>query len=185
MPAEETKGPEKPLAIISGMKGVVKAFYLDKTILGQMKEEEAKVRAVGDIVVDNIGFSTALTRQHVIAIVKDPRFRPPPEPTVELHSADGKILGVEVFPFTAQQYLNRSDVVWLSDAFVMFPTVKGEGGEIFVMPCVSFPELNAGNGCKDVMSCSPAPTCDLMMRKYYGLEDDPKLASVLVGFNDA
>ena len=35
------------------------------------------------------------------------------------------------------------------------------------------------------MSCSPAPTCDLMMRKYYGLEDDPKLASVLVGFNNA
>ena len=126
MPVEETKGPEKPLAIIRGMKGVVKAFYLDKNILKQMKEEEAKVRAVGDIIVDNIGFSTALTREHVIAIVKDPRFRPPPEPTVELHSADGKVLGVEVFPFTAQQYLSRSDVVWLSDAFVMFPTVKAK-----------------------------------------------------------
>ncbi|MDD2626123.1 MAG: hypothetical protein PHT00_03405 [Candidatus Methanomethylophilus sp.] len=180
-----TEGPEKPLSVIRGMRGVVHAFYLDRTVLQQMREEEKKVRAVGDITVDNVGFSTALTRQHVIAIIKDPRFRPPPEPTVELCSSDNKIMGVEVFPFTAQKYLNRKDVVWLSDAFVMFPSVNGNGSEHFVMPCVSFPELNASNGCKDVVSCSPAPTCDLMMRKYYQYPDDPKLASVLVGFNEA
>ena len=51
------------------------------------------------------------------------------------------------------------------------------------MPPVSFPELNPSNGCRDVISCSPAPTCDLMIRKYYGMEDNPKLASVLVAFN--
>ena len=51
------------------------------------------------------------------------------------------------------------------------------------MPPVSFPELNPSNGCKDVVSCSPAPTTDLMMRKHEGLEDNGKLASVVVGFN--
>lgn len=178
-------GPAKPLEIIRGLRGVVHAFYLDDDILTRMKEEEAKVRAIGDkIAVDNRGFTQALERDHIIAIIKDPRFRPPPEPTVELTTTDGKVMGVEVFPFTAQEYLNRDDVVWLSDAFVMFPEVKGQGGEVFVMPPVSFPELNPTNGCKDVISCSPAPTCDLMMRTHYNYEDDPKLASVLVAFND-
>ena len=51
------------------------------------------------------------------------------------------------------------------------------------MPPVSFPELNESNGCKDVISCSPAPTSDRMMRLYYGLEDDSRYASVLVAFN--
>ena len=51
------------------------------------------------------------------------------------------------------------------------------------MPPVSFPELNEGNGCKDVVSCSPAPTSDKMIKVYYGLVDNPKLASVLVAFN--
>ncbi|MDR1690551.1 MAG: hypothetical protein LBR42_01735 [Candidatus Methanoplasma sp.] len=174
----------KPLEIIRSMRGVVHAFYLDKEILNRMKEEEAKVTAVSNISVQNDGFNRALEKDHVIAIVKDPRFRPPPEPTVILVSDAGEVMGIEVFPITAKKYLERDDVVWLSDAFVLFPEIKGMGGEKFVMPPVSFPELNSGNGCKDVVSCSPAPTCDLMMRKYYKLQDDPKLASVLVGYND-
>ncbi|MDR0508698.1 MAG: hypothetical protein LBG63_02570 [Candidatus Methanoplasma sp.] len=174
----------KPLEIVRNMKGVVNAFYLDKAILGQMKEEEEKVKAMGNIAVNNEGFSEALVRDHVIAIIKDPRFRPPPEPTVVLMSDGGEVMGLEVFPFTAKEYLNRDGVIWLSDAFVLFPEIKGTGHEKFVMPPVSFPELNKGNGCKDVVSCSPAPTCDLLMRTYYKLKDDPKLASVLVGYND-
>jgi hypothetical protein len=176
--------PSAPLEIIKGMKGVVNAFYLDKTVLDQMKSEEKKVKAMGDITVFNGGFDEALKKDHVIAIIKDPRFRPPPEPTVILVADTGEVMGLEVFPFTAKEYLDREDVVWLSDAFVLFPNVKGMGGEKFIMPPVSFPELNEGNGCDDVVSCSPAPTCDLIMRKYYDLKDDPKLASVLVGFND-
>lgn len=174
---------DKQLEIIRGLRGVVHAFYLDGTILAQLKEEEAKVRAMGNIEVLNEGFNQALLRDSVICIVKDPRFRPPPEPTVVLDSGDGKRLGEEVFPFTAQKYEGREDIVWLSDGFVLFPTVPADGGEQFVMPPVSFPELNESNGSYDVISCSPAPTCDLMIRKYYGLVDNPKLASVLVAFN--
>jgi len=174
---------DKPLEIIKGLKGVVNAFHLDEKILEQMREEEAKVTAMGNIAVNNEGFSQALERENIICIIKDPRFRPPPEPTVILISGTGEIMGLEVFPFTAKEYLNREDVVWLSDAFVLFPLVKGSGGEKFIMPPVSFPELNKDNGCKDVVSCSPAPTCDLLMRTYYQLKDDPKLASVLVGYN--
>ncbi|MDR2699094.1 MAG: hypothetical protein LBB30_05420 [Candidatus Methanoplasma sp.] len=177
------KTVDQPLEIIKSLRGVVNAFYLDKEILGRMKKEEEKVTAMGNISVWNNGFTEALERENVIAIIKDPRFRPPPEPTVVLVSNAGEIMGLEVFPFTAKEYLDRDDVVWLSDAFVLFPSVKGMGGERFIMPPVSFPELNSGNGCKDVISCSPAPTCDLMMRTYYDLKDDPRLASVLVGYN--
>lgn len=172
-----------PLEIVRALRGVVHAFYLDSEILEQVREEEAKVRAMGNIAVNNVGFSEALLRESVICIVKDPRFRPPPEPTVILESGNGEIIGEEVFPFTAHKYANKQDVVWLSDGFVMFPTVKADGGETFTMPPVSFPELNPSNGCKDVISCSPAPTCDLMIRKHYDMEDNPKLASVLVAFN--
>ncbi len=174
---------DEQLQIVRGLRGVVHAFYLDADILNQVKEEAAKVRAMGNIDVDNEGFNQALNRECVICIVKDPRFRPPPEPTVILLSGNGEVIGEEVFPFTAQKYADKQDVVWLSDGFILFPTVKADGGETFIMPPVSFPELNPSNGCRDVISCSPAPTCDLMIRKYYGMEDNPKLASVLVAFN--
>lgn len=174
-----------PLDTILGMRGVVDAFYLDDSILERVKEEEATVKAVGSISVVNEGFNEAIKREKVICIVKDPRFRPPPEPTVKLMTTDGKCMGVEVFPETSKQYREKNDVIWLSDGFVVFTNVApGEGhGEIFVMPPVSFPELNESNGCKDVISCSPAPTCDRMIREWHGMEDNSKLASILVAFN--
>ena len=179
-----TEEIDKPLEIVKSLRGVTTAFYLDRDILEQMRAEEATVRAAGaNIGVDNQGFSQALEREKVICLIKDPRFRPPPEATVILQDAVGKLIGTEVFPWNAKQYMDREDVIWLSDAFVLFPSVNIEGGEFFVMPPVSFPELNESNGCKDVISCSPAPTCDLMMRKHVGLEDDSRLASVLVAFN--
>ncbi|MBO5600511.1 MAG: hypothetical protein J5897_05670, partial [Candidatus Methanomethylophilus sp.] len=90
----------------------------------------------------------------------------------------------EVFPTNKADYDNRTDIVWMFDSFVLFPNVKGEGKEKFVMPPVSFPELNPSNGCKDVVSCSPAPTTDRLMRESNGLKDDARFASVLVAFND-
>ena len=106
-----TPDPDAPgdaqLELIRGLRGVVHAFYLDRTILDQLKEEEAKVRAMGDIEVQNEGFNQALQRDSVICIVKDPRFRPPPEPTVILESGNGEIIGEEVFPFTMKKYEGR------------------------------------------------------------------------------
>ncbi|MDD4244938.1 MAG: hypothetical protein PHI62_02055 [Candidatus Methanomethylophilaceae archaeon] len=173
------------LNILKELRGVVKVFYLDQEILRKIKEEEATVKATGDIAVQNKGFEEALKRKRIACIVKNTRFRLPPEPTVVLLSTDGKLMGVEVFPQTAKEYQDREDVVWLSDGFVVFTDiVPGEGeNEVFVMPPVSFPELNESNGCANVVSCSPAPTCDKMIREYAGMEDDPRLASILVAFD--
>lgn len=183
MTADVNAPGDSQLDLIRGLRGVIHAFYLDRDILEKLRQEESKVRAMGNIEVDNRGFNEALKRENVICIVKDPRFRPPPEPTVILESKAGDIIGEEVFPFTAKKYEGRTDIVWLSDGFVLFPQIQTIGGEQFVMPPVSFPELNESNGCKDVVSCSPAPTSDLMIKNHYGLVDNPKLASVLVAFN--
>ncbi|MCL2786190.1 MAG: hypothetical protein FWD81_03080 [Methanomassiliicoccaceae archaeon] len=172
-----------PLEIVKGLTGVLNAFYLDRTILNKLRDEEANVKGTMDIGVNNEGFTEALKREKVICIVKDKRFRPPPEPTVILRGNDGAILGLEVFPWTEHLYKDREDIIWMGDAFVVFPQIAVKGGEEFVMPPIPFVELHEGNGCKDVISCSPAPTSDLMMKNYYGLVDDPKLASILVAFN--
>ncbi|MDR0198332.1 MAG: hypothetical protein LBI08_01135 [Methanomassiliicoccaceae archaeon] len=175
---------ELPLDIIKGMTGVIHAFYLDAAVLDLMRAEEAKVKkGTMDIGVANEGFAAALEREKVICIVKDKRFRPPPEPTVILRGHDGAILGEEVFPWTMHLYEGRDDLIWMGDGFVVFPQVEVKGGEQFVMPPIPFPELHSGNGCFDVVSSSPAPTTDLVIKNYYGLADDPKLATILVAFD--
>lgn len=175
-----------PLEILKGLRGVIDAFYLDKEIMEKVKAEEATVRAVGNIDVNNEGFNQALQREKVICIVKDPRFRPPPEPTVILMASDGTCMGVEVFPETAKQYQDKDNILWLSDGFVIFTDVMPaeNSTQTFIMPPVSFPELNESNGCKDVISCSPAPTCDKMIREWHGMDDNGKFASILVAYNE-
>ncbi|MCL2607894.1 MAG: hypothetical protein FWD92_05025 [Methanomassiliicoccaceae archaeon] len=172
-----------PLNIIKDLTGVIKAFYLDDVILNELREEESKVKGSMNISILNEGFNEALKRENVICIVKNKTFRPPPEPTVILRSDDGHIMGEEVFPHTMHLYEGREDLIWMGDAFVVFPTVAAKGGETFVMPPIPFVELNESNGCFDVISCSPAPTSDVMIKKHYGLEDDPKLATILVAFD--
>ena len=177
---------DKPLEIIKGMKGVREAFYLDDTIMKRVKAEEDTVTsAATGTAVKNLGFEEALKREKVICIIKDPRFRPPPEPTVVLKCSDGQIMGVEVFPNTQDKYIGKEGCLMVSDGFVIFYNVKPTEGstEAFVMPPVSFPELNESNGCRNVVSCSPAPTSDKMIREYMGFPDDGKLATILVGYD--
>ncbi|HKM09135.1 MAG TPA: hypothetical protein VJX93_01415 [Candidatus Methanomethylophilaceae archaeon] len=176
--------PKRPLEIVKELRGIVHCFYLDKELVEKLKEEEAKVKAIGGSVdVANTGFAEALDREHIICVIKDPRFRPPPEATVVLLDEEGNMLGTEVFPYTAKEYESREDVVWLSESFVMFPSVKGVGREIFVLPPVSFPELNEEIGCYNVLSCSPAPTSDLLIKNHYEYKDDPRLASIIIAFD--
>jgi len=175
-----------PLQIIKGMKGVREAFYLDDDIKAKAMAEEATVTSPGTgTSVENLGMKEAFKRKKVICIVKDPRFRPPPEPTVVLKCSDGQIMGVEVFPNTQDQYIGKDGCLMISDGFVVFYNkVPAEGStEFFMMPPVSFPELNESNGCKNVVSCSPAPTTDKMIREHAGLPDDGRLASILVGYD--
>ena len=177
---------DRPLEIIKGMRGVREAFYLDAEIMKRVKAEEETVTSPSTgTAVKNLGVEEALKREKVICIIKDPRFRPPPEPTVILKCSDGQILGVEVFPNTQDQYIGKEGCLMVSDGFVVFYNVTPTEGstESFIMPPVSFPELNESNGCKNVVSCSPAPSSDKMIREYMGLPDDSKLASILVAYD--
>lgn len=176
---------DDPLTIIKGLRGVIDAFYLGEDILQKVKREEMTVTASGNVPVINEGFNQALMHEKIICIVKDPRFRLPPSATVELRSSKGLLMGTEVFPETAGEYRDKDNVIWLSDGFVVFTDrLPGpDEKQYFIMPPVAFPELNESNGCYDVISCSPAPTCDTMIRKWHGMEDNGRYASILVAFN--
>lgn len=175
-----------PLEIVKGLKGVIDAFYLDRDILEELRKEELTVKAVNkNVDVFNEGYNEALKREKCICIIKDPRFRLPPSPTVILRSSDGKTMGIEVFPETAGEYMDKENVIWLSDGFVMFADVMPEdgGSEAFIMPPVAFPELNESNGCYNVVSCSPAPTCDDMLREHLNFDKSGKYATIIVAFD--
>jgi hypothetical protein len=172
------------VARIKEMKGTIHVFPLNDSCRSKITDIEKNIKASLGIPVINAGVEECLERKYVICIIKKANFRPPPEPTVMLISDDGIILGEEVLPTRMKEFLatNKEEIIWLSEEFVMYPERKGKSREFFVMPPVSFPEVTE-MGMKNVVSCSPSAPSDMMLREMHGYEDDPKLASILIGFD--
>lgn len=172
------------LARLREMKGTIHVFPLEDGCRSRIAEIESEIKATLGIPVINLGVEKCLERKYVVCIIKKASFRPPPEPTVMLISDDGTVLGEEILPNRKREFLasNTEDIIWLSEEFVMYPGRKGNKKEFFVMPPVSFPEVTE-LGMKNVVSCSPSAPADMMLREMHGYEDDPKLASILIGFD--
>lgn len=169
---------------IKEMRGSVYVFPLNEECRERILDIEGNITGVLGIKVINKGVDECLKRQHVVCIIKKASFRPPPEPTVMLISDDGVVLGEEILPHFKKEFLAnvKEDIIWLSEEFVMYPERKGNKSEYFIMPPVSFPEVEE-LGMLDVVSCSPSAPADMMLREMHGYEDDAKLASILVGFD--
>jgi len=171
------------LEVLRTLRGVIEVFPLGADTRRQLKGIERGVRATLDIEVRNTGLDECLRRENVVGIIKDKTFRPPPEPTVLLMGDNGVILGEEVLPGQRNRFKGKSDLLFLSEDFVVYTTRKGGKHEYFLMPPISFPEIEKMRGVRNVVSCSPTALVDVLIRTSHGLEDNPRLASVLIGFD--
>lgn len=177
---------QEVIDLLKGMKGSVHVFKLDDQSRRKLVEIESEVKATLGISCMNQGVEECLERQHVIVVIKDSRFRPPPEPTVLLVADQGElVLGREIFPHERGEYEGKANVVFLSQDFIVFTDRMPRSRECFLMPPVPFPEVAELPEVSDVVSCSPSPPADMYVRAVHGLPDDPKLASILIGFNNS
>jgi len=174
---------DKAIGIIEGMRGTLKVFPLDEETREGILKVEKNIKSQMGMEVKNEGLEQCLTRRHVLCILKNKTFRPPPEPTVQLIADEGVVIGTEILPGQHDQYKDRDDVLWLCEDFIVFKDQQPKQREFFLMPPVSFPELKAIDGVDAIVSCSPSPLGDIIIKNRYGLDDDPKNATILVGFN--
>jgi len=171
------------LEVLSGLKGVRHAFYLTDDMTKGVADIETKYPSIGPLTVHNEGMAEVARREHVACIIKDRSFRGPPKPTVQLVDDDGAVIGRELLPGETMTASERRKVIFLGKDFVIFAD-KGRGkGARFVLPPVPFAEVEAVPGVRNVCSSSPSTMGDMFIRRGIGLEDDPKLASIVIGFD--
>ncbi|MCI5867581.1 MAG: hypothetical protein SOZ23_05040 [Methanosphaera sp.] len=148
------------------------------------------------IPVINMGVHESLNRDYTVVIIKNASFRPPPTATVQLVDNKGNLLGEEIVnPDQKKKYKEEEanfinpDFVLIKDQSEIEEDLKAENLEknptkqAFVLPPVQFIEVEELEDTCDVVSSSPDPLADLFLKTYFEFEDDPKLASILVGFN--
>lgn len=171
------------LSLLSSLKGVRHAFYLEDSARARLQATEAEYPLAGPVPVRNEGVPECLSREHVACIVKDKTFRPPPIPTVMLIDSDGKVVGWELVPGRELKKEPGKKYLFLGKDFVICHDGKSGRSAEFVLPPVPFEELEGVEGVTGVCSSSPSSMGDLCLKKGAGLDDDPKLATILVGFD--
>jgi len=170
------------LSILSEIKGVRHSFYLTKEMRDGLAELEERYPSIGPLTVQNEGILACLRREHVACIIKDKTFRGPPHPTVVLVNDSGEVIGRELLP-GEKQPSGPGKTLMLGQDFVVFADKRASKGARFVLPPVPFREVEEVDGACSVVSSSPSTPGDFFLRKRAKLEDNPKLASVLIGFD--
>jgi len=169
--------------LLAGLKGVKHTFYLTGDMREGLEGLERRYPPIGPLTVQNDGVLECLKRRHVACIVKDNTFRGPPHPTVVLMNGNGAVIGRELLRGEKVGPGEGSKTLFLGKDFVVFVGKESGKGSRFVLPPVEFKEVEDVRGTARVVSSSPSTTGDVFLRKKAGLEDDPKLASILIGFD--
>ena len=195
-----SKKPEEVLQevidTINPLRGVLDVGVLtDEVRKNVLKIEMDKA---GELIpVINMGVNECLNRDYTVAIIKNASFRPPPTATVQLVDNKGNLLGEEIVSNNQKKKYKEDekakfinpDFVLLKDQKDIEEDLKTENLEknpkklSFVLPPVLFIEVEELEDTCDVVSSSPDPLADLYLKEVFNFEDDPKLASILVGFN--
>jgi hypothetical protein len=134
------KPEERAVEIIKGMTGTRMAFLLSPEVIAAIQRIEDSIKSQIGLEVVNEGVNQCLRRQHVICVIKDTRFRPPPEPTVLMMGDKDLVIGTEILPGEHSRYKEMDNICWLGDDFVVFTDKVPKTKEYFLMPPVSFPD---------------------------------------------
>lgn len=171
--------------MLESMEGVWRAGAVTVEMREKLVELEENYSSLGPIAVDNMGVRKAAKCARLYYVIKDKRFRPPPIATVQLVSEDGTVIGEEIICGKKPDMPKGERVVQLGRDFLIFYSRAKEKGKNarFILPPVPFPEIECLGFAKNVVSSSPSTLGDAEIKKFIGVEDDPKLASILVGFD--
>jgi len=172
------------------LKGVIAVQPLGhgevETITELEMRDNRESRAVGN--VENEGVLEVARRQIVLALAHGPEFRHPPCPILFWKMGD-QIVGEEILTRDRLEELRRrKDTIFLGERMVLYrDRMKQAASQILrcIYPPVPFPELEKQNRVRDVVSATVSITADGFLKEKMNLDrSDPKIGTILIGFNE-
>ncbi len=161
--------------------GAVRVEVMPDDLCEKIVAEEATVEAaMGNMPVINTGLDECMGRDVRICVFENDEFWHPAIRTMRMVGEDGQEVGHDLTPDEIPEFMKRSDVMFISDDFVMYPEVEIAGTPSMEMLAVEYV-------CRDgwipreqkPIIWYPSSTSDEIIRRYFGQPDDGTATGML------
>jgi hypothetical protein len=165
-------------------EGVAEAFVLEGEILNTVLDEEGSIDTSIGMPLDNRALAECIRKNTILCLFCGYSFEPPSEHVMIMEDGNGNIVGHDIPIGSKDDPINDPDAVWLSEDFVMFPSLMTCDDMKVVMLPQKINTINETDGAKGPILLYPASTTDMILRKHFGIDtEDPDIASALLAFD--
>ena len=123
---------DRVMSFIKGQEGVVGVFEMDDDVSKEIDRIEKSIVTRTNHEYKSVGYEIAMKRRHRLCVFYTNDFTVDMRSRLKLMSSDGTVMGTTLMKDELEEYRKRDDVLWISDDFIVFPEIRGEGDEMFV-----------------------------------------------------
>lgn len=151
------------------VEGVLDACEMDDRVSQEVLNIERSVKTRVNNGYKNVGYDIAMERGHRVCVFYDDTYIFGIRSVLKLMTTDGTIMGTSLRPEEIESYKGREDVIWISEDFVVFPEIIGEGEEAFVLfPSEIHDVEDNVPGTRNVIGTSPTTSSDSILKARFG-----------------
>lgn len=166
------------------VRGVLDAYEMDEETSRAVWDVERSVRTRIDSGYRNEGYDAAMEREHRVCVFYDNTYIFGKRSILKLMDSERTIMGTNVSPSEMEEFRVRDDVLWVSEDFVVFPSVKGVGEETFVLLPFPMEEVEQNvPGVRDAIGTSPTTSSDQALKRRFGKPMINGLNTMIIAFD--
>lgn len=177
-------GIEEIIAKIRSNKSVEAAFLLEGEIYQETIEEESSVSEVSmGMPLINRALEEVRKRKVAVCLFCDGTFEAPTDHVLVMEDTLGNVVGHDVPARIMSEYKDDPNIIWLCDDFALFPGRAKTFDIVMVMLPHNVSSIGENDGAKDPILLYPATTTDTLLRRYFKIPLDSRIASAILAFD--
>lgn len=171
---------ESFMELLRAMEGVVDvAAMTDEARSMVMSEEHSISMVAGGMRMSFPGVDVCTSKDHCFALFCNDLFPRPSDITMEMVDDDGRVIGHDIPPCMMDEYRDREDVIWISEAFVMYPSRVGAADARMVLHESRLRHRDVPDGI-EAWVFYPCITSACMLNELFGFSGD-RMSTIILG----
>ena len=169
---------------LSSLPSVVQALVPDTEDLEVFLKEESGVKS-GTMAMRNDALRETLEKEHHVILLQDSGYLDGVPPCVlTWENMHGDVIAYDIPQDKIEEYRRRSDIIFLSDHFVLNWKMKIDEDVTAVLHASPVRALDTEEGVRGAIAMYPALPVDRLIRSRYGMDPSGKYATVIVSFDE-